>query len=148
MATLVVLATFMLLISRWKELNFLQANKVSCITKLYLFRDTEIASKILLTKRPMDAKKLGRKIDSFDQKVWDETKYSLVYNVVLNKFKQDVKLGKQLKETGDKTLVEASPYDKIWGIGISADDKNILNPMSWKGQNLLGKILMDVRKNL
>lgn len=114
--------------------------------KAILFDDYDIAKKILNTKHPKDVKQLGRKIKGFNDNKWDKHKFNIVYNGNLHKFTQNKKLKEKLISTGDKILVEASPYDKIWGIGLRADDKNATNMGKWKGQNLLGKALMKIRE--
>ena len=95
-----------------------------------------------------EAKKLGRQVRNFDQLLWEEKRYEIVKIGNYHKFSQDEHLATFLKQTGDRILVEASPYDNIWGIGLSADAQGIENPHNWKGLNLLGFALMEVRKML
>lgn len=118
--------------------------------KALLFNDKQIWIKIMNAKHPREMKSLGRRIRNFDEKIWNENKEQIVYNGNLLKFSQNPKLLKQLLDTGDKLLVEASPYDRIWGIGF--DERNAFNrdgsPVPNWGENLLGKCLMNVRKKL
>ena len=93
-------------------------------------------------------KALGRKVREFDQVVWDKFKYSIVLNGNWNKFSQNRSLRDFLLSTGDRILVEASPYDNIWGIRLSADSPEANDPQKWRGQNLLGFALMEVRDEL
>lgn len=116
--------------------------------KAMLFDDTKIASKILNTEFAGKAKEYGRCVADFDQKVWDEEKIGIVRLGNLLKFTQNGELEQILVDTGDRILVEASPYDPIWGIGLRETDFGATNPLRWNGDNLLGFILMDVRRIL
>ena len=103
--------------------------------------------KIIVSDNPQHVKNLGRKVKNFDPKVWDKKKYDIMVSVNLAKFTQFAGLKKRLLETKEKHFAEASPYDKIWGIGLREEDVNRRNikPKDWKGQNLLGKALDQVR---
>jgi ribA/ribD-fused uncharacterized protein len=116
--------------------------------KARLFNDTEIEEKILQSAAPDQAKSLGRKVKDFDPQLWDEHKYEIVKKGNFLKFSQNQKSKNFLLSTGDKILVEASPYDKIWGIGMLETDKRAENPLLWEGENLLGFALMEVRDEL
>ncbi|MGG7470084.1 NADAR family protein [Chryseobacterium arthrosphaerae] len=116
--------------------------------KARLFNDYEIAEEILQAKTPNQAKSLGRKVKNFDAQLWDEHKYEMVKKGNLLKFSQNQKIRKFLLSTGKKILVEASPYDKIWGIGMLETDHRAENPLLWNGENLLGFALMEVRDEL
>lgn len=116
--------------------------------KALLFQDTETASKIMKTNNPAEHQKLGRQIKNFDQTLWDANKERIVYEGNVARFTQSEECRKLLLETGDKILVEASPRDCIWGIGLSKDDPRALDENSWRGQNLLGKILTRVRDEI
>ncbi len=115
--------------------------------KAVLF-DPEMIEKILDAKSPDQAKRLGRMIKNFDAKIWDEHKFEIVVEGNFQKFNQHKTLKEYLLNTKDRVLVEASPVDKIWGIGMAVDHQNIENPKLWKGENLLGFALMDVREKL
>ena len=97
---------------------------------------------------PKQIKALGRKVRGFDQKVWDKFKYAIVLNGNWCKFSQNRNLREFLLSTGDSVLAEASPYDNIWGIRLSANSLEAQDPMKWRGQNLLGFALMEVRDEL
>lgn len=116
--------------------------------KAKLFDDDKIADEILRTKDPKTMKSLGRKVHNFNEKRWAEYRELIVLNNNIEKFKQNPKLAKALLDTGDTIIAEASPRDKIWGIGLSAKDKRAQDTYSWLGANLLGEILMDVREHL
>jgi ribA/ribD-fused uncharacterized protein len=113
--------------------------------KALLFDDKHFFEKIILAKSPAEAKSLGRKIRDFDEKVWIEKRTEIVVKGNLQKFKQCPNLKQFLIDTKNKVLVEASPFDKIWGIGLAEDNEKIKNPKCWKGLNLLGFALMEVR---
>lgn len=116
--------------------------------KARLFNDPETEAEILIADTPNQAKALGRKVKNFDPKRWDEHKYELVTQGNLLKFSQNQKFKDFLLSTGDKILVEASPYDRIWGIGMLETDSRAENPLLWNGENLLGFALMEVRDQL
>ena len=116
--------------------------------KARLFGDEESLLQILESSDPKAAKALGRKVKNFDSSVWDENARRLVTEGNIAKFSQNSHLQEFLLGTGDTVLVEASPYDRIWGIGLKADDERSKNPATWQGQNLLGFALMDVREAL
>ena len=116
--------------------------------KALLFEDNKIFAEILESDSPALAKKLGRKVQNFIPEVWDAHKYEIVVEGNLHKFGQNAALQAFLLTTGNRILVEASPYDKIWGIGKTANAKMIENPHTWNGENLLGFALMEVRDKL
>ena len=116
--------------------------------KARLFGDEQILSKILTANSPGLAKALGRKVKGFIPKIWDEHCFNIVINGNYAKFSQNSKLTDFILSTKQRILVEASPVDKIWGIGLSQDDPNIENPLMWRGKNLLGFALMNVRQQL
>lgn len=114
--------------------------------KAMLFEDYTIAKKLKSETFPPRCKKLGRRVSNFKESIWDDAKYNIVYKCVFNKFKQNKKLQRQLLNTADYDIVEAS-YDNVWGVGISMNDTTIKDKSNW-GENLLGKILMEVRDEL
>lgn len=128
--------------------KFSNSEQAMMFKKACLFQDSESQKLILKTDSPKAVKALGRKIKNFDQKTWDKHKENLVYSALLQKFSQNIDLQEDLLSTGNLVLVEASPYDKIWGIGMEVDDPDITNPTKWRGENLLGKVLMRVRDSL
>ena len=128
--------------------HFYNSEQAFMYLKAKLFNDTEIIEKILNNKSPMICKNLGRLIKPFDSNVFDEHKYQFMVDVLVAKFSQNKELLNQLQNTFDAVLVEASPKDKIWGIGIDVNHPDFLNPDKWPGQNLLGQALMEVRNLL
>ena len=113
--------------------------------KAKLFQDEAAATAILHEPEPARQKKLGREVQGYTPAVWDQHKFGIVWYGNYLKFCQYADLRTRLLATGDKILVEASPSDLIWGVGYEADDDQILDPINWRGQNLLGKVLMSVR---
>lgn len=118
------------------------------VEKARLFNDKEIESKILNAKSPGEAKKLGRLVKGFDQKVWETNRSRIVIEGNFHKFDQNPALKAFLLSTKQRILVEASPVDPIWGIGLAADHEFAAVPTKWKGLNLLGFALMEVRDRL
>lgn len=116
--------------------------------KARLFGDIDSYYKILKSKSQREIKSLGRKVKGFDEKLWAENKIGIVVRGNLAKFSQNKYLLDKILSTGDSILVEASPYDRIWGVGLSQSDNKILNPNNWRGENLLGFSLMEVRNLL
>jgi ribA/ribD-fused uncharacterized protein len=113
--------------------------------KAYLFGDTETVEKIFAVEKPAAAKALGREVKNFDAELWSKQSYDIVVRGNFHKFSQNVALKKYLLETGEMVIAEASPTDTIWGIGLSQDSTNAVNPVEWKGTNLLGFALMEAR---
>ena len=113
--------------------------------KAELFNDIETLHKIMTASSPQTIKKLGREVQHFDPAVWNEKKFEIVVQGNLAKFSQNLELQDFIVSTGNKILVEASPYDKIWGIGLDEKASDAISPERWKGQNLLGFALMKVR---
>ncbi|EAC7320055.1 NADAR family protein [Listeria monocytogenes] len=116
--------------------------------KAKLFNDMEMREKILAAKHPKQAKDFGRLISGFQEDIWLKNRFNIVMRANQAKFSQNEELKKFLMQTKNRILVEASPVDKIWGIGMAADNKNVENPLYWKGLNLLGFALMAVRDEL
>lgn len=118
------------------------------VQKALLFGDEDMAKQIRQAASPAQAKQLGRKVQHFEPVVWDEHKYEIVRQGNGHKFTQHAPLGRFLLDTGSRILVEASPVDPVWGIGLAANDPRAENPLQWKGDNLLGFALMEVRDQL
>ena len=117
--------------------------------KALLFKDNSIARQILkCTGNPKKAKALGRKVKNFDSSIWDANCERIVYEGLLLKFEQNADIKQHLLSTKDRLLVEASPFDKIWGIGISAETAKRTPQKLWPGKNLLGKCLVKVREEI
>jgi len=117
--------------------------------KARLFHDDEIADLILKAAGPAQYKSLGQRVKNFDQALWDENKYLIMYDANYYKFTQNADIKEELLQTGDAILAEASPYDKIWGIGLSTQGlTSVQDSSNWIGENLLGKVLMHLRTTL
>lgn len=113
--------------------------------KAKLFHDSVRYTAILRANSPKDCKALGKQVTPFDAKVWDAVKYDIVKTGNKAKFEQNPDLMNLLLSTGDRIMAEASPKDKIWGIALDAETAKHINPEAWPGQNLLGKILMELK---
>lgn len=129
----------------WEDISFTSAEQYMMYRKAILFNDTDTASQILETIDVASIKSLGRTVTPYIDSVWAEKRYELVYPGIYEKFKQNSDLCNKLLSTGDAILAECAVKDKIWGIGISMHDLRRFSPQQWKGQNLLGKALMQVR---
>ena len=116
--------------------------------KAILFNDKKHAEQILYSKNPQNAKRLGRQVVGFDQKTWNKNKENIMYDNCYAKFKQNQDILVTLLKTKNKILVEASPTDKIWGIGLAEKDASKTPVKYWPGENLLGSVLMKVRSKL
>lgn len=141
--------------SQWWESPFIigdvvykTAEHFMMASKAALFRDEEIREKILATPHPKQAKDFGRKVRGFEEEPWVKERFQLVVTGNLAKFSQSEPLRNFLLGTGERVLVEASPMDRIWGIGLAKDDINAERPENWKGLNLLGFALMEARNLL
>jgi ribA/ribD-fused uncharacterized protein len=122
--------------------HFMMAGKAS------LFGDAETAARIRQAPHPGAAKALGRQVHGFDEQRWAEHRFGLVVTGNLAKFSQNAGLGEFLLGTGGRVIVEASPRDRVWGIGLAAGDERAMSPEQWPGLNLLGFALMEVRYRL
>ncbi|WP_392676351.1 NADAR family protein [Streptomyces sp. LN785] len=116
--------------------------------KARLFGDEEAEVLALKANSPAAAKKRGRLVRGFDGAVWERERFALVVAGSVHKFGQHPGLREFLLGTGDRVLVEASPVDRIWGIGLAADDPRAEDPALWRGLNLLGFALMEARARL
>ena len=128
--------------------KFESAEQYMMYRKAKLFNDENIAAEILHTKDPKKVKALGRKVTGFNDFLWKQHRESIVYDGNCLKFSQDAGLKDYILSTGDSILVEASPHDSIWGIGMLESDPDATNMKRWRGLNLLGKCLMQVRHTL
>jgi ribA/ribD-fused uncharacterized protein len=116
--------------------------------KALLFGDTDAAGRVLAAAHPNEAKTVGRQVRGFDPARWDAACVDIVVAGNTAKFGADDALRGYLLGTGGRVLVEASPLDRVWGIGLAADDPRAGRPREWRGRNLLGFALMDVRAAL
>jgi len=131
------------------DVSFNCSEQCFMYSKCLIFDDEneELKEKILAETNPSKIKRFGRIVKNFDNKVWEKERWLRMYNAVYLKFSQNKDLKKKLLATGDRALYEASPTDRIWGIGYSAKEAHKTSKSGY-GQNLLGKILMDVRSKL
>ena len=142
--------------SQWQEelpfteggITFVTAEHYMMIGKARLFGDAPIIRKMIATSDPREVKKLGKQVANFDEGTWRDHRYGIVRQGNLLKFRQNEPALKFLLSTGSKVLVEASPYDDIWGIKLGEGDPRCFDPNQWQGTNLLGFALMDVREEL
>lgn len=116
--------------------------------KALLFHDSSVFEQVIQSSKPGDAKALGRKVKNFNDELWNEHRYAIVVQGNIHKFGQNPIFGTYLQQTGEHVLVEASPVDAIWGIGLSIDSAHIHNVTQWRGLNLLGFALMEARDYL
>ncbi|MER7315935.1 MULTISPECIES: NADAR family protein [Streptomyces] len=116
--------------------------------KARLFGDAEGEARVLAARGPAQAKTAGRLVRGFDDATWERERFALVVAGGVHKFGQDPALRDYLLGTGERVLVEASPTDRIWGIGLAQDDPRAAGPASWQGLNLLGFALMEARARL
>jgi len=128
--------------------TYLTAEHWMMASKAKLFGDDEIISEILAAPGPAEVKKLGRKVKNFNAELWEQHKFQIVVEGNFHKFTQHPALKIFLLNTAEKVLVEASPMDTVWGIGMAEDNPEVYRPASWRGENLLGYALMEVRDQL
>ena len=133
---------------KYKGITFFNSEQAFMWEKAIYFGDMETAAKIVKTPNPKENKALGRLVKGFDASKWAEVSFDIMVDVNYAKFSQNFGLRNILTGTEDKILVEASPHDTIWGIGIGIDNYDCYDESKWKGQNLLGKALMKVREKL
>lgn len=141
--------------SQWYMSPFTDGTRTYCCAEQYmmaqkaiLMGDTDVLEKIMSTTSPKDMKALGRQVRNFDENIWNEEKYNIVLRASLLKFSQNKTLKEMLYSTGTKVLVEASPYDAVWGISMDAKTAYTTQVHSWRGENLLGFALMEARSTL
>lgn len=113
--------------------------------KARLFANDELVEKIIHSSHPHQAKALGRQVKNFNENVWQQHRIDYVVTGNFAKFSQHKALTEFLLNTQSRVLVEASPHDKIWGIGLDAKHPHANQPQYWLGDNLLGFALMQVR---
>ncbi|MGW9214366.1 NADAR family protein [Embleya sp. NPDC055664] len=116
--------------------------------KARMFADADAERRVLAADHPKTAKTIGRQVRGFDEQRWVEERFELIVRGNVAKFGQHPDMGTFLLGTGRRILVEASPLDRIWGIGLAADDERAGDPERWRGLNLLGFALMAARARL
>ena len=141
--------------SQWHRSRFLVAGvEYNCCEqfmmaeKARVFGDSEHLAKILAASNPRQQKALGRKVRGFDEEVWRSVCRGIVYHANLAKYTQDAGLREKLLATEDRMIVEASPKDRIWGIGLAADDPRAADPSQWRGTNWLGIAITQARDSI
>ena len=130
------------------NIRFSSMEQYMMYNKAVLFNDRDIARQILAVSDVGKIKELGRCVSNYNNSVWNGMRQIIIYKGLLEKFRQNDTLSKQLSDTGDAVLAECAVNDLIWGIGISMTDPAMNNIRAWKGQNLLGYALMLVRDEL
>ena len=130
------------------DFEYLFVEQYMMAQKAKLFHDAKSYTAILRASTPWQCKELGKQVTPFDPAAWDAVKYDVVKTANKAKYEQNPELLAKLTETGNSILAEASPKDKIWGIGLDAAAAAETSPAEWSGQNLLGKILMELRSEL
>jgi len=142
-------------LSQWQRAHFTVdgvqfncAEQYMMYRKAQLFGDDRMAQKILEATKPFDHKRLGQQVQGFDHDTWVDTRIDIVLTGNRAKFGQNDGLAKKLTRTEGTLLAEVNPRDEIWGIGLGEADPRVQNPAQWNGMNLLGSILMEVRREL
>lgn len=128
--------------------QYFMTKKAQLFLKESPINNQNIINEILSCNNPKKIKELGRKVKGFDQCIWDNNCYKIMFDGCKLKFSQNKILYDVLLDTYPNTLVEASPYDKIWGIGLNEYNAKKISPEEWPGKNLLGKILTELRNEL
>lgn len=128
--------------------TFTSAEQYMMYGKAMLFGDIDSANKVLETNNVREQKQLGRQVNNFDKKIWDLNASSIVYKGNKEKFKQNEEFLKLLLSTKGQTIVEASPDDNIWGIGLTKDQEEAKSIFTWKGTNWLGIVLTELREEI
>ena len=139
-------------LSQWYQCPFVVegqyyncAEQYMLAEKARIFGDEEIRQQILAEYSQMAMKKLGRKVRDYDDEIWKEIRFDVVVKGNIAKFSKNEKLLDFLLSTDNKILVEASPKDTVWGIGLDESSPEAIQPRKWIGENLLGFALMEVR---
>ncbi len=127
------------------NIKYCTAEQYMMAEKARLFKDKNALKMIMVTSNPSIQKSWGKKVRNFDKNKWEIKAKNIVFEGNYAKFTQNPSLKDQLLSTGNKIIVEASPYDCIWGIGLDIQDNRILDPQKWRGTNWLGDAIMKVR---
>lgn len=141
--------------SQWYPSTFEVDGVKYCTAEQYMmamkadyFGDDDAKAKIMATTDPSEQKAIGRTVKNFDTEAWNAVSRGFVYKANMAKFTQNATLKAKLLNTGKRELVEASPYDAIWGIKMGMNDPNLTDKSKWRGTNWLGEVLMKVRKDI
>ena len=142
-------------LSQWYPASFVFRGEVyptaehyMMASKAELFGDTDTASQIRACRHPAEAKELGRHARGFDDDLWKQHRFDIVATGSYAKFSQNPTIRAFLLATGESVLVEASPTDPIWGVGLGEEDPRARSPQQWRGLNLLGFALMHARARI
>lgn len=142
-------------LSNWYKVNFsVNGINYNCMEQFFMaekariFNDKKSWNNIMKATKPNHQKGIGRQVRNFDASIWDENKVKITIEGLRAKFTQNPDLKNRLLKTNDAILVEASPFDKIWGVGLSQKEVLKTNFKDWKGENLLGFALMKVRDEI
>jgi hypothetical protein len=133
---------------RYKGYEFKNSEQAFMWEKAVYFNDILKSNEILKEFNPRRTKQLGREVKNFNTEDWLKVSFNYMVDVNYAKWTSNDKLQSLLLSTDNKILVEASPYDTIWGIGLHLEDDDVLNEKNWKGTNWLGESLMKVRKKI
>ncbi|MDE6567251.1 MAG: NADAR family protein [Lachnospiraceae bacterium] len=133
---------------QWDGITFSSMEQYMMYWKALTFSDIDIAEQILKTDNVGKIKALGREVSDYKESIWNGRRQIIVYRGLLEKFRQNPDMTEQLLCTGNMILAECAVMDKIWGIGLGMKDENRFDMDKWKGQNLLGYALMEVREEL
>lgn len=142
-------------LSQWQRspfviggVNFTHAEQFMMYAKALLFGDADSAARILQAATPREQQAIGRTVHGFDEKVWVMFREGIVYQANYARFSQNAEQRELLFATRGTTLAETNPDDLVWGIGLAADDPRAMDRTQWRGLNLLGKALTQVREAL
>lgn len=131
--------------------NFTSTEQGFMYFKALYFEDYTKADEIYNTlNNPGKCRRLGRQVEGYDEESWSKIRYSVFEDLIYQKYLQDKELQRQLlaPEFDGKLFVEASPIDKIWGIGMDENNPNLLDESKWLGLNYLGRIITNVRARI
>jgi len=131
-----------------ESVTYCCAEQFMMAEKARIFGDVEAERAILATRVPAKQKAIGRKVRGFDEAVWNSVCRGIAYRGNFARFEQNAQLAGALLATGERTIVEASPRDRVWGVGLAKGDPRVLTPSRWLGSNWLGVALMQVRDEL
>jgi len=142
-------------LSNWGRSPFeLQGHHFNCAEQYLMWSKADVmgdvtsAQQILSTPDPKRQKALGRQVHPWDEGLWKQCREAVMLAATRAKFAQNSHLRQRLLETHPRRLAEASPLDKVWGIGLAPDNPLAQDPQNWKGENLLGQVLEQVRGEL
>jgi len=127
------------------NIKYCTCEQYMMIKKAELFDDNYALGQIMSSSDPAAQKSWGRRVKNFDQNKWEKIARKVVFDANYAKFTQHDNLKQQLMDSGDKVIVEASPTDCIWGVGLRATSSKILDSKNWRGTNWLGEAIMKVR---